>query len=884
MNRVKNATRLAALVVLFATIDFARAQQRATEVRRAEPITDPPIARALPAEPAGTPSPSPRRVTPLPGQQPVPGQQPTAAQQRPAAQQPAPTQQPAQQAPPSTPRPPAPPPTATPRPSSPEPAAQEPPSEAPASSESDAPDRRQLEYANALLGRKLYDLAIPEYEKFLGQFPGAPGRATAYFYLGECYRALNRTPATRSAFQSVLDEHPESEFAGPAAYGVAEILFNQKDYAGALALFHRSAAKSKEPALALSARYFEARCLENLNRKDEAANLYLQVVEAKNPNPYREDSRTAAGSILLGAGRKAEALRQYEALANETPKAPLKAEATVRAGMIAVDLQQAGGKPDKAMMEKAVSLLQKARTLPESGKWRGIAEVGLLRVHAQAGQHAQVIAEYKRGQAQIPEEVRAEMMLLAANSERQLGNGKEAEAIYSDIIAKYPNRDEAKDARYQRLINIYNSNPNALLAEVDQFLATNPTPERGDQAKLLKAEAFYKQGKFAEAAPLYEQLRASQLSPKLRAESAYKLGWCYIQLKDSSRIVEAFSYFLKAFPDNPQGPLALTQRSLAYQELKNFDAAVADLTTLAATYPNAKEREAALQQKALLLGQQDNGKAMTETFQQLLKEYPKTPVAAQAHYYIGKAAFEAKDHKAALPALDTSRKLNKEQYYAPATVRIISAHFYQKNRPALVTEVNNFLASGSDVKVPGEILHWLGIEFYNEKNYAAAEKYLAALSAGENPNVNPDFWFYLADSQTKQGNFAGAELSYERYLQVSDDPAAKAKTLLALGATKIAAHKPDDAQRIAEEIMRLQPEGKVNAEARLLAGEVQIERGQFDEAGRAFMGVALLYDDPAITPRALQKAAEAYQKAGKTAEADRATQQLRAKYPEFAGR
>ena len=63
--------------------------------------------------------------------------------------------------------------------------------------------------------------------------------------------------------------------------------------------------------------------------------------------------------------------------------------------------------------------------------------------------------------------------------------------------------------------------------------------------------------------------------------------------------------------------------------------------------------------------------------------------------------------------------------------------------------------------------------------------------------------------------------------------------------------------------MSLQPEGRVNAEARLLAGDVELERERFDEAGKAFMGVALLYDDPAITPRALQKAALAYGKAGK---------------------
>ncbi len=749
--------------------------------------------------------------------------------------------------------------------------------------EVEAPDQRQLNYANDLFSRKLYDLAIPEYEKFLGQFPSATGRAGAFFYLGDAYRSLNKTSAARTSFQSVLDQYGESEFAGPAAYGVAEILFNQKDYAGAATLFNRSAAKSKDASLALSARYFEARCLENLEKKEDAANLYLQVVEAKNPNPFREDARMAAGSILLTRGRKNDALVQYEALANETGKPALKAEATVRAGMIALDLQQTEKGKDKAMLQKATALLQKGRSLGDGGKWQGIAQVGLLRLLYSTAQYAQVLTEYKRSAESIPAEVRPEMMLVAGNSERQLGHHKEAEALYSGIIAKYPDREEAKDARYQRLINLYTSDPKELAAEVEQFLATKPTAERADQARLLQAESYYKDGKFAEAAPLYEALRASQLTPKLRAEAAYKLGWCYVQQKETSRVVEAFTYFLQAFPDNSQASVALVQRALAHQTLKDIAGAIADFDALLKNYPKAREREAALQQKALLLGQQENDQAMAETFQQLLKEYPKTAVAAQAQYYIGKTAFEAKDYKRALAPLEAARKLNAEQYYTPATVRIISAHFYLKNRAALTAEIDKFLAADPKAKIPGEILQALGIEFYNEKNYAAAEKYLSLVGANEPTNGNADFWFYTADAQTKQGKFAEAEASYERFLQSATDPAAKVKALLALGATKIAAHKADEAQKIAEEIMSLQPEGKVNAEARLLAGDVQVERGNFEDAGKAFMSVVLLYDDPAITPRALQKAAAAYEKAGKTAEAAKASEQLRAKYPGFVG-
>ncbi len=845
MKTGRGALCLVHAALIFCAIPASLAQQRPPEVRRAQPVDEPPTARAVPFDsPTPAPSPKPRRSVPAS----------TSAE------------------------------SAAPKPSVPASNSDQSSVESPPT-EAEAPDRRQLDYANALFSRKLYDLALPEYEKYLGQYPGAPGRAGAYFYLAECYRALNRSTAARSSFQSVLDNYGESEFAGPASYGVAEILFTQKDYSGALPLFHRAAAKSKESALALSARYFEARCLENVDRKDEAQNLYQQVIDAKNPNPYREDARLAAGSIALARGRKADALRHYEALANETQKPALKAEATVRAGMVAVDLLQTEkGKVDKAMAEKAMSLLQKGRSLPEAGRWRAVAEVGLLRLQYQSGQYEKVLAEYKRGQDQIPEEVRAEMMLIVGNSQRQLGHTKEADEVYRQIISKYPDREEAKDAQYQRLINFYNTNAPSLLSEIDEYLKSNPTPERADQAKLLKAEHFYKQQSFAEAAPIYAELRASHLSPKLRSEAAYKLGWCYVQLKDGTQMIDAFGYFVKAFPDSSQAPSALTQRALAYQEGKNYDAAIEDLNTLLARFPSAKEREAALQQKALILGQQDNTKGMSDAFRQLLKEFPKSSVAAQANYYIGKAAFEAKDYKGALAPLDAARQLNKEQYYNLATLRILSAFFYLKDRAALTNEVNGFLAVNPEGKVPAEILEWLGVESYNEKNYVAAAKYFRVLGKSESlGNVKPDFWFYLADTETKLKNFPQAESAYEKYLQVATDPAAKAKTLLALGATKISAHKPDDAQKIAEEIMTLQPEGRVNAEARLLAGDVQVERQHFEEAGKAFMGVALLYDDPAITPRALQKAADAYQKAGKKEEADRVAKQLRDKYPDFAG-
>src|SRR5439155_9421151 len=133
-------------------------------------------------------------------------------------------------------------------------------------------------------------------------------------------------------------------------------------------------------------------------------------------------------------------------------------------------------------------------------------------------------ADYQRSKDQVPEEVRPEMMLLAANSQRQVGHFKEAQELYRQIIQKYPGREEAKDAEYQHLIALYNANDPALRDEIDEFIKNNPDGEHADQAKLLKAEALYKGRDFAAAATLYDRLRDSKLSAKLRAESAFKLG------------------------------------------------------------------------------------------------------------------------------------------------------------------------------------------------------------------------------------------------------------------------------------------------------------------------------------------------------------------------
>jgi hypothetical protein len=54
----------------------------------------------------------------------------------------------------------------------------------PSHHETEAAAQRQLDYANGLFTRKLYDLAAPEYQKYLDDYPGRAGRAERLLLVG----------------------------------------------------------------------------------------------------------------------------------------------------------------------------------------------------------------------------------------------------------------------------------------------------------------------------------------------------------------------------------------------------------------------------------------------------------------------------------------------------------------------------------------------------------------------------------------------------------------------------------------------------------------------------------------------------------------------------
>ncbi len=737
------------------------------------------------------------------------------------------------------------------------------------------PDEVQFNLANALYVRKNYPQAAAEYERYLGQFSDGKQRQAAMWWLGESYRFLKRIPAARSTYQNLTVSFQEGEFVGPATFRLATIDYEAKDYQTALGLFRRAAALSKGQDVRLYSRYSEALCLEQLGRRDETREVYDDIINAQGDNLYRDAARLAMANLAVSQKRFGEAFKQYEGLSREAAKPELQAESSLKAGILASDLDQ---------KDTALGLFKRAIELPgATAQVRADAMVAQLHLLYDTNKYQQILELYPTMRPALPETLQPEASLMAANAQRQLGRHKEARAAYDELITQFSRTPQAAEARYQRIISLYASDDANFVKEADDFLIATTDPVKTDQVRLMKADTLFKSRDYVGAAQAYATLDGSaSLSPKYKAEAAYRLGFCYSQAKKPEQTVTSFNRFLRLYPDSPLAAKALVLRAVGYQQLKRWSSALADFTTVINDHKDAKEREGALAQKALILGQQSDSRGLVETFRTLLKDYPNSDIAPLAHYSMANAAFnDLKDYALARDEFDAARKAAPKDYGPKSSLMAIFCEYQLKDKARLAVDIEAYEKTRPATPVPPTILRWLGGQEFEDKDYAAAEGHLAAAVAAQGTSM-PETSLQLARSRIAQQKWNGALEAVQTYLTNSPaEPSARALGLLVQGEAQVGMKRFADAQKTIDETLQLQQEGTLNAKAILLRGKLESSQGKYEQAAKSYMSVSVLYDDNELTPQALRLAAEAFEKAGQPGEAAKAQEELKNRFPGF---
>jgi len=725
---------------------------------------------------------------------------------------------------------------------------------------------------------------VPEYEKFLIMAQkNTEGRERALYRLGESQRQMGSKIAAEATFLRIAGEYPSGAFTPSASFRLGELRASRGEYANAADNFAFTAKAATDPSIKLAATYQQALCLEKTGKQPESDALLQQVAREQasgsTENPYRVPALMHLAASAATSGKKTEALEFYNSIlrSKPAPTGEIFSETALKAGLLQSEL----GKP-----EEARKLFEKVAASNDSGRWQGIAAIGALRLAAQAGDDTAVLKASETALA-TDSENKPEILLLQANALRKKGKYAQALENYDVIIREFPGSKAASLAPFQRLLTLHAARNPSLLSEIDQYLLTASDPTDRAKAQLLKAEETLRACRYKEAAQLYHVIRVDSLPPASHPDILYKEAWALLQANaqtgDSgdkevmgAEAAAALTRFLEAYPNEERAPATLAQRALLKEQQKDFAGAIADFSLLQERYPKAAERELALQQKALLLGQQQKNKEMVETFTQLLQEYPKSQAAPQAHYWIGWTALENKDYKGAVSELEQARSGDPKQFSERAGLRILLAQYYL-NHPA---EAAREAAALKPALIPPEVGRWIGLQAMEAGDPAKAERFLAPLVKEGLPGAtDQEIQNTLAASLTAQEKFREAQAPAAACLKLAQDPASRAKALLVAATIQRSMKNSAEAGTMVEEAMLLQPEGNINAEARILSGDLLAARQDYASAAKAYMTVAVLYDDSILTPKALTRAVDAYRKAGNEIEAQKTSEELRNRFP-----
>lgn len=731
-------------------------------------------------------------------------------------------------------------------------------------------EQQQLALADALYSRQQWDGAIPEYQRFLSDFPRAVETPAALYRLAECYLKMGNPNSARLYWGKLAALPQPGPIGGGAAYKLAEFEFKERDFAEAAAHFKLASQLLQDAKAKQSAQYFSARSYQELGRKPEARALYQALADAPEKHPFRDSSQFQLGLLLQEAGRPGEALARFEKLRSEAGAAEIRAESTARAALLLLEANEP---------QKALKALEAALASNEIAQWHKVLQLGVFKAHVALGEQAQIIASYPAAAAAVEAPQIPELQLLVANAHKALKQYGEAAAFYSKVVEAAPESPSAAAARYDRLVCYYNLERQDLAQEIEAFLASKPKPLERDNAQLMKAEWLRLKADYAGAGGAYAQVvKSKDLKPDRRNEALMRWAECSVRTGDAESTVAATGELMAAAPNYPLAATALFWRAESLRKLKKYAEAEKGYEALSKRFPNSTDRETALKQWALLRGEQNDNVGMAQRFEQLLKEYPESKDAPEAHHWIGRSYFEAKDYKKAVDHLEKAREQNAD-YFESDSLRLVYCAYNLNDPDDFWARVQQYLPKGKN-KITPDLLRWCAQIYLDAKSSPKAEPVLSLLCGGE--EVTENDWLQLANARYSVGKHAGAIEAAAAYLTLVSHPASKARGLLVRAKAELALNEVGAAQKTADEVLRLQPEGVLNGEARLVAGDILASQNAWEAAAKTYESISIAFDEEQLAPPAMEKAYQAYRTAGKLKESQNVLNRLQSRYPEYA--
>jgi TolA-binding protein len=757
------------------------------------------------------------------------------------------------------------------------------------------PAAARFDSAMALFNAGQYADAVTALSDFVRDFPQDRRREEALYRLAESYRSLGRTDDALAAYTFQVQTYPDGPLRINSELRRGAILFDAGKFAAAIAPLQVVVDKG-DGELQQLGKYLLGRSLLATQKEADGRAVLQGLVDEQTPGKFAGNAAQTLAELDDSQNKYPDALALWQKALVLSTDPGAQATAAARGGWSALEAKQPAD---------AEKLFQTARQLDAGGDARKVANTGLLRLLFQQKRFAEWVALYHGDHGGALTSARAETLYDLGHAEFSLKHWPEAVAGFDQYLSAFSTQDTALTsvtAAYERFLALTQIDRTKTVGEAEAYLKAWPKSPYRAQVRLLQAQELSREEKFAEALPLWENLAGVTGDASWpHQEILLELARTYDELNNFSKAATAYQAYLDDLDAHPgddkeaQAQNVLhTQARLAVclQKADQLLAATDAWKAVQSLAPEgSREQQTALESLGLIYarGGPAQETLMVDTFRQLLQEFPHSPLRAMAAFSVGDSLFKNRDYAGAEPFLVEARTWDSATWLQPATQRLVLGAYglkdYDKTM-AYLKEYDTILAAGSlepyGARLPAAVFYWLAESARKDQNWPLAENFYAVVTQHPDPgDLLAGAWWQLGEVQGHRNEWPAAVSSYEKYRELKPDAKDATVVLLALGRVQLGAQNFDAAKALGNQALLQEPEGPNSAAARMLLGETAFATQSYPEAARMFATLAVLFDDSQITPQAISRAADAFERAGDAKSAADWRQKLKDKYPQY---
>ncbi len=338
-----------------------------------------------------------------------------------------------------------------------------------------------------VLGRR--DAARGRYESLVQQFPRSPQAAPSLLRLGEMARAAGRLEEAAGLFHRVAEEYPKNEAVDAALKASALARMRAGDAKGALEDWDALLARKLDDESAAEARLQKALVQIELKKSKDAMDTLEELLKDFPGGGQAARAQYWRGVLLAEKSQWGQAETALRACLAAAPDAPTAALARLR---LAVVLQRQDRMDEAA--DQIDPLLGNGQLVAENP---ALVEWAVRRRFDQGQYDRSLQAAMALAENAIEPSWRQIGWHWAGTSQAQLGNEKEALALYEKAVAE---KAETREGAESQLLLAGLELKEGRYAKAEERYAAAAQAATGDDSLDLRARAYFGLGETAEAA------------------------------------------------------------------------------------------------------------------------------------------------------------------------------------------------------------------------------------------------------------------------------------------------------------------------------------------------------------------------------------------------